>query len=102
MPYFIPKNHVLNFPLQYYLYPRGKLPYSMPYKTVELTIIIIDILYCPYYDWTLDIRSKRASPSCFKFLGGFHAFSQTQPSGPGQSSSRNVRPYVVCMLNVEC
>ena len=25
----------------------------------------------------------------------------TRPPGPGQSSSCNVRPYVVCMLNVE-
>ena len=41
MPYFIPKNYVLNFFLQYYLYPRGKLPYSTPYETVELIIIII-------------------------------------------------------------
>ena len=29
-------------------------------------------------------------------------FSLIRPSGPGQSSSHNVRPYVVCMLNVVC
>ena len=34
---------------------------------------------------------------CYSLL-----FSLTRPSGPGQSSSCNVRPYVVCMLNVEC